>query len=453
MIRSLAFWIARAGAVMLLACGLSFAAGDDARPPNIVLILADDLGYGDLGCYGSRDIRTPNLDRMSSEGVRLTQFYVTGSLCSPSRAGLLTGREQIRTGVPAVLGPDAQTGLGTSEITIAAALKQRGYRTACIGKWHLGSLPKYLPGRFGFDSYFGLPYSNDMGKRTPGNKGVPLMRDSEIIEQPVVLETLTQRYTAEALKVIRESKDRPFFLYMPHTFPHVPLAASEQFRGKSPRGLYGDVVEEIDWSVGEIVRALAELGLDKNTLVLFASDNGPWLAKGKDAGSAGFLRDGKATAYEGGVRIPFLARWPGRLPAGQVINQPAWTADLFPTLVHLAGGTVPSDRKYDGQDIMDVLTGKMSGIDREFIYFKGKSAQAIRSGKWKLHLQRAKDDKVTSTALYDLEADPVERDDRAALNPEIVEKLSKRALAFEAEVLAENTRRRAAENAALTTGH
>ena len=273
------------------------------RPPNIVMIYVDDLGYGDLGCYGS-NIRTPNLDRMAAEGVRFTQFYSANPVCSPARAALLTGRYPTRTGVPNVIMAPDKTGLSPSETTLAALLKPQGYKTMCIGKWHLGHQPQYLPTNRGFDEYYGIPYSNDMTPR-------PLMHNTEVLEEPAVLETLTPRYTQQALQFVERSKDSPFFLYMPHTFPHIPLAASPRFRGKSPLGLYGDVVEELDWSVGEVLAKLKQTGLDNQTLVMFSSDNGPWYQ-----GSPGQLRGRKGSTYEGGVREPFLARFPGRIPRG-----------------------------------------------------------------------------------------------------------------------------------------
>ncbi|MGB9625015.1 MAG: sulfatase family protein, partial [Phycisphaerae bacterium] len=264
------------------------------RPPNLVILFADDLGYGDLCCYGHPSIRTPNLDRMASEGLRFTDFYSAAPVCTPSRAALLTGRLPIRSGMVGttrhVLFPDSKGGLPASEITIAEALKTKGYATACVGKWHLGHLPQYLPTRNGFDSYYGIPYSNDM-------KPSPILRNEEVIEEPAVQETLTPRYTDEAIKFIRREKDKPFFLYLAYNFPHVPLHVSDRFKDKSLRGLYGDVVEEIDWSVGEVLRTLRELGLAEKTLVVFSSDNGPWLIKNQHGGSAGLLRDGKGSTW------------------------------------------------------------------------------------------------------------------------------------------------------------
>src|ERR1039457_2737660 len=301
------------------ACAAARLAAAPARPPNIVMIYCDDLGYGDLGCYGSR-IHTPNLDRMAAEGMRFTQFYSANPVCSPSRAALLTGRYPTRTGVPNVLMPADKTGLAETETTLAALLKPQGYKTICIGKWHLGHQPQYLPTKRGFDEYFGIPYSNDMTPR-------PLMHNTETIEEPAVLETLTPRYTRQALEFIERSKNSPFFLYMPHTFPHIPLAASPRFRGHSPLGLYGDVVEELDWSVGEVLAKLKREGLDNRTLVMFSSDNGPWYQ-----GSPGQLRGRKGSTYEGGVREPFLARFPGRIPrAGEGGSSPSPATTPSPT--------------------------------------------------------------------------------------------------------------------------
>src|SRR5258708_567342 len=300
-----------------------------AKTPNIVFILCDDLGYGDLGCYGSQ-IRTPNLDRLASEGVRFTNFCSADPVCSPSRAALLTGRYRTRVGVPRVLVPQDQGGLNLDETTMADMLKARGYKTVCIGKWHLGRPNQYLPTSRGFDEYFGIPYSNDMNPRV-------LLHNTEVVEQTADLETLTRKYTEQAARFIETSKPSPFFLYMPHTFPHIPLGASARFRGKSPRGLYGDGVEEVDWSVGEVLRALKQNGLEQNTLVMFSSDNGPWYQ-----GSPGKLRGRKNTTFEGGVREPFIARWPGRIPRGRVSDALASMMDIFPTLARLCGGAMPS---------------------------------------------------------------------------------------------------------------
>jgi arylsulfatase len=391
-----------------------------ARPPNVVLIYADDLGYGDLGVYGSR-IRTPNLDRMAGEGARLTQFYSANPVCSPSRAALLTGRYPTRAGVPRVLFPRDTTGLPDSESTLAQVLKQRQYKTMCIGKWHLGHLPPYLPTSRGFDEYFGIPYSNDMSPRV-------LLHNTETVEQEAALETLTPRYTEQAVSFIERSKDSPFFLYMPHTYPHIPLGASPRFRGKSPFGLYGDVVEELDWSVGEVLAAVKRHGLDSNTLVMFSSDNGPWYL-----GSPGRLRGRKGSTYEGGVRVPFLARFPGRIPKGLAPAGVAATIDVLPTVARLCGASLPP-QPLDGVDIWPLLTGARREVPREMLlYFDDWNLQCARQGKWKLHVARYNsfaygpapqsgrvNVPLAKPELYDLEADPDESYDAAPGNPQVV---------------------------------
>lgn len=349
----------------------SFTLAGEIRP-NFVIILADDLGYGDLGCYGHPTIRTPNLDQMAIEGQKYMNAYVCECVCTPSRAGLLTGRYAIRSGMCSskrrVLFPNSAGGLPQYEITIAKALKQKGYATACIGKWHLGHLPQFLPSKHGFDYFFGLPYPNDQNNIS--GKGldavfnprieyfnVPLMRDDKIIERPADQTKLTERYTDESIAFIKKNKDKPFFLYIPHTFPHMPLFASEKFRGKSQRGLYGDTVEELDWSVGQVLQTLRDEKLDKNTLVIFTSDNGPWVFRDLHGGSAGLLRDGKGSTFEGGFREPFIAWWPGKVPAGKTIHDMVSTLDLLPTILKLAGAKVPDDRDLDGYDIAPVLFG------------------------------------------------------------------------------------------------
>ncbi len=353
---------------LLGALGSAAAAAAPARPPNVIVIYADDLGYGDLACYGSR-LSTPNLNRMAAEGARFTQFYSANPVCSPSRAALLTGRYPTRAGVPRVLFPSDTTGLPDSEVTLAQALKPRGYRTMCVGKWHLGHLPQYLPTSRGFDEYFGIPYSNDMKPR-------PLLHNTEVVEAEATLETLTPRYTEQAVRFIERSKDAPFFLYMPHTYPHIPLAASPRFRGKSPSGLYGDVIAELDWSVGEVLAALKRNGLDNHTLVMFSSDNGPWFQ-----GSPGRLRGRKGSTYEGGVREPFLARFPGRIPPGRVVHEVASTMDIFPTVVKLCGAVLPPN-PLDGIDIWPLLTGRSQMLEREvLLYFDNWNLQCARGGR------------------------------------------------------------------------
>jgi len=390
------------------------------KPPNVIFILCDDLGYGDLGCYGSR-IRTPNLDRMAAEGVRFTDFCSADPVCSPSRAALLTGRYPTRVGVPRVLFPQDSGGLNLDETTLANALKQRGYRTMCVGKWHLGRPLDYLPTSRGFDAYFGIPYSNDMTPRV-------LMRDAQVIEQTADLESLTRRYTEEAQRFIEASKGGPFFLYMPHTFPHIPLAASVRFRGKSAEGLYGDVVEEVDWSVGEILQTLQRNVLARNTLVMFSSDNGPWYQ-----GSPGKLRGRKNTTYEGGIREPFLARWTGAIPAGRTSHALASMMDVFPTLARLCGARLPA-KPLDGIDIWPLLHGEKQSIERPpLLYFDNWDLQCARWMNWKLHLARHNTGAympdppggrhsylLPKPELYDLGNDPDESYDVAGENPQVV---------------------------------
>lgn len=418
------------------------------RPlPNIVLIYADDLGFGDLGCYGHPTIRTPNLDRLAAEGSRFTQFYSAAPLCSPSRAALLTGRYPARTGINHVLFPTSTGGLPESETTIAELLRTRGYATQIVGKWHLGHLPQYLPTRHGFDSYFGIPYSNDMSLRTivvyheidrefgrasspklieryRNQPGIPLMRDEEVIETEPDQTRLTARYTAEANAFIRKAAAarKPFFLYFAHTFPHVPLFASAGFRGRSRRGLYGDAVEELDWSVGQVVKTLAELKLDSNTLVLFSSDNGGAVNLGRHGGSNGALREGKGTTWEGGVREPFIARWKGRIAPGQVRHEVASTLDIFPTLARLTGARPPANTVLDGADLAPLLWEGKTRPQPDLFYYHAGRVQALRRGPWKLHITGG-GKQPQRTGLYQVETDIAERFDVAADHPDIVAQL------------------------------
>jgi len=430
--------------ILILLSGIfSFASnGQDRRgdqPPNLVIIFADDLGYGDLGVYGHPTIRTPSLDQMAQEGMRFTQFYVAASVCTPSRAALMTGRYPVRTGLVEgilpgrVLFPSDRVGLPREEVTIAEVLKQRDYATMAIGKWHLGHLPEYLPTSQGFDGYFGLPYSNDMDYITardgkPGYWNVPLIRDTLIIERPAEQTTLTKRYTEEAIRFIRENTGRPFFLYLAHTMPHVPLFASTGFAGTSTRGLYGDVVEEIDWSVGEVLKALRETGIAENTLVIFTSDNGPWLVQGINGGSAGLLREGKGTTWEGGMREPMIAWWPGTIPSGVTSHEIISSLDLLPTAAALAGVS-PPDRELDGFNILPLLKGEAQSLRDFFVFYRGDRVYAARLGPWKAHF-------ITQTAypdglpvphdppvLYQLDQDPSERFDIASKHPEIIEEI------------------------------
>ena len=405
---------------------------------NIVLIYADDLGYGDLGITGHPTIRTPNLDRMADEGVTMTQFYSVASLCTPSRAALLTGRYPIRNGMTKINFPHSENGLPPSEITLAEILKSQGYATACIGKWHLGHLPEYLPTNHGFDYFFGIPYSNDMDPDWPYNPSylpmpeLPLMRNEEIIEQPCVQETLTKRSTEEAIRFIEKNKDQPFFCYLPYVMPHLPLHASDQFKGKSKRGLYGDVIEELDWGVGQLLDTLKRLKIDDRTLVIFTSDNGPSIQPNIDVGRSGLLRGSKHTTWEGGLRVPFIAWAPNLLPAGKTYMDVGTTMDLFTTLAELSGASVPGDRTIDGENIMGAWQGK-SGRPHDPIYFyHGDRLAAVRFEKYKLHLWKnvpestfGKWVKCDPYELYDVESDPSERFNIAHEKAEIVSRIEK----------------------------
>jgi arylsulfatase A-like enzyme len=436
-----------------------------ARPPNIVIIYADDLGYGDLGCYGSPDIATPNLDRMAKEGVRFTNFYTAQAVCSASRAALLTGCYPNRVSILGALFPNNPNGINPSEDTLAEVLKGRGYATAIFGKWHLGDREPSLPTHHGFDEYLGLPYSNDMRKtpkRKPDYPELPLVEGTKAIETEPDQSKLTTLYTERAVKFIDTNKERPFFLYVPHTMPHVPLAVSDKFKGKSKRGIYGDVIMEIDWSVGQILERLKQNGLDENTLVVFSSDNGPWLRYGDHGGSAGPLREGKGTAFEGGVRVPGIFRWPGRVPPGRECAEPAMTIDLLPTVAKLADAPLPSDRIIDGNDIWPLLAGEAGAKSpHEVLYFYwGRELHAVRSGKWKLHLPHTyrtvdgagaggKDGKQPlaniDLSLFDLEADVGETKNVAADHPDVLNRLMAYAERARAD-LGDTLTKRAAKN-------
>jgi len=412
------------------------------RLPNFVIIFADDLGYGDLSCYGHPAISTPNLDRMADEGMRFTQFYSAASVCSPSRAALLTGRYQIRSGITRVLQPLDRVGLPADEITFAEALKSKGYATACIGKWHLGQLPWSLPTRQGFDYYFGLPYSNNMSPSVPGREHyppLPLVRNEEVIETEPKQWQLTPRYTEEAVSFIKQNKDKPFLVYMPHTFPHGPLFASPRFKGKSLYGLYGDVVEELDWSVGEILDTLRELQLVDNTLVFFTSDNGA-VARRPDGGCVGLLTGKKGNVFEGGIREPAIAWWPGRVPAGSVSRDVAITIDLFTTVLALGGVEIPKDRPIDGVNLVPVLEGKKPVAKRTLFFYRGDDLQAVRRGPWKLiYLKKSSAStrhfrpvRTNSPQLFQIEHDPSEKVNLAKEHPEIVAELVKEIERFKA---------------------
>jgi len=412
-------------------------------PPNIVIVFADDLGYGDPSCYGHPTIRTPHLDRMAEEGIRFTQFYVAASVCTPSRAGLMTGRYPIRSGMCSdkrrVLFPNSGGGMPANELTLAEALKSQGYTTACVGKWHLGHLPQFLPTSHGFDSYYGIPYSNDMDRTSEAPRGraafwdpkvkywnVPLLKDQKIIERPADQTTITKRYGEQAVQFIKQNKDNPFFLYLPHNLPHVPLFRSQEFQGQSERGLYGDVIEEIDHTVGQILNTLRELELDQNTFVFFTSDNGPWLPFKTHGGSAGLLREGKGTTWEGGMREPGIGWWPGKIPAGQVSTELASTLDLYATCVLLAGAELPQDRVVDGLDIRPALFGTGPSPRASLIYYRGEQVYAARMGPWKAHFitQGAyggpKRVAHETPELYHLLHDPSEKYNIADDHPEVI---------------------------------
>lgn len=433
---------------------LTFPFSLHARKPNFVIIMTDDQGYQDLGCFGSPKIKTPHVDRMATEGMRFTDFYSGASVCTPSRAALMTGCYASRVGNLPVLFPRSNTGLNPDEITIAEILKEQGYATACIGKWHLGHHAPFLPTRQGFDTYFGIPYSNDMTldpsqpladdivlregvtlesiRNHKKRDLVPLMRDEKIVEYPADQNTLTKRYTEEAVKFIKANRDRPFFIYLPHTMPHIPLFVTPEFEGKSEIGLYGDAVEEIDWSTGQILDTLRELKIDKHTLVVYTSDNGPWKLDQKSwvkgnknrrvGGFAHPLRGYKFSRFEGGMRVPTVMWWPGRIPAGTSCGEVAASMDLLPTCAALAGAEPPKDRGTDGKSLVALLEGKEGAKSPHEAFFY--RTEAVRMGDWKLK----------GKALYNLKTDISEQTDVAREHPHIAARLKKRLDAFKAEI-------------------
>lgn len=430
-------------------------AASAARPPNVVIIFADDLGYGDLGCYGHPSIRTPHLDRMAAEGLRFTDFYSAAEVCTPSRAALLTGRLPVRNGMASdnrrVLFPNSKGGLPPGETTLAEALKGKGYATAHIGKWHLGIHPGSRPNDQGFDYTLGLPYSNDMdgrpnlprgssGLENPPADGwnVALLENGKVVQQPADQPLLTKRYTEAAVKFIREQAPRPFFLYFAHTFPHVPLFASPEFKGRSRRGIYGDTVEELDWSVGQVLAALRAAGVAGNTLVVFTSDNGPWLTQRLQGGSAGLLREGKGSTFEGGMRVPGIAWWPGRIRTG-VTSVPVSTMDLFPTALALAGVAKPR-QVLDGLDISTVLLEGAKLPDRPYFYYRGERLFACRLGNFKAHFLtqagygQPKPEEHERPLLYNVAIDPSEKFDVAEKHPDVLAAI-KQAVAAHAAAL------------------
>ncbi|WP_431170900.1 sulfatase family protein [Robiginitalea biformata] len=429
------------------------AAGGIPEKPNFIIVFADDLGYGDLSSFGHPTIHTKNLDRMAAEGQKWTNFYVAASVCTPSRAGLLTGRLPVRNGLTSneigVFFPDSHNGMPASEITLAEQLKKAGYATGMVGKWHLGHKEEYLPPNHGFDDYFGIPYSNDMdftgqfasyqdyfGRYTERYESlkteeynVPLIRGTEEIERPVNQNTITKRYNDEAVKWIREHKDEPFFMYLAHSLPHVPLFTSDEFRGTSARGLYGDVVEEIDHGVGQIMELLEAEGLAENTIVVFTSDNGPWLPTGISGGSAGLLREGKGTTWEGGMREPTIFWAPGMLPAKVVMDMGS-TLDLFNTFSSLAGVPMPDDREMDGVDLSPILFGDAESPRKEMFYYQGADLYAVRLGPYKAHfytkeayVMGAERVEHNPPLLYNVEEDPSEKYDLSGKHPEVIEEI------------------------------
>lgn len=405
------------------------AAGDEAAAsarPNILWIWADNLGYGDLSCYGSESIQTPVIDRLAADGARFTQYYIAHAVCSPSRAALLTGRQPFRVGIVDVLRPDGPDGIPPDEITLAEALREQGYATIAIGKWHLGDQVEFLPKQHGFDAYFGIPYSMDMLPTI-------LIRDDEIIERLPghKVANITERYTQEAIGFIRANRQRPFFVYLSHTIPHPPITLPEKFQDPS-RPLYDCAIEYMDQQIGVLLEELDKAGLRDNTLVVVSSDNGPMHRDG----SPGKLRGRIGTSLEGGVRVPLVANWPGQIPAGRVVDTPAIAYDIFPTLVGLAGGKVPDDREYDGQDIWSLLSGNGEGDfvrAKPFFWIFGDKISSMRDGRWKMHIAR-RDRALKTPELYDLANDPGESRNLAEENPEVVGELLKKAGELQADI-------------------
>ena len=434
--------------LLIIACALAFVVAstraDGASTPNVVLIFCDDLGYGDVGPFGSKN-PTPNLDRMAREGAKFTDFYVAQAVCSASRAALLSGCYANRVSIQGALPPNARLGIHPSETLMPEVFKSRGYATGMVGKWHLGDAPQFLPTRNGFDEYFGLPYSNDMWPRHPESRfpDLPLIEGEKKVEFNPDQRKLTTAYTERAVSFIDRNREKPFFLYVAHSMPHVPLFVSDKFEGKTGLGLYADVIAEIDWSVGQILDALKRNGVDGNTLVVFTSDNGPWLSYGDHGGSAGPLREGKTTTFEGGVRVPCVMRWPGTIPAGSVVGAVASTIDLLPTFAKLIGASLSADRPIDGRDIGPLMRNEPGAKSphEAFYYFWGRRLQAVRAGKWKLTFPHEYSHVVTrggggkpgkyqqnprasiDLSLFDLESDPGETKNVIADHPDVVKRL------------------------------
>lgn len=358
--------------------------------PNIIILFADDLGYGDVSCYGSGNIKTPNLDKMASEGTRFTNFYVAAASCTPSRASLLTGCYPQRVGLPSVIDDRSNKGLNSSEITIAEYLEQNGYVTGMFGKWHLGHHPQFMPNRHGFQEFVGIPYSADMWPfhPRPSHKypPLPLYKNEKVIDYNYDVNEMTTLFTEQAVDFIHTNKEKPFFIYLPYSQPHVPLGVSNKFKGKSKAGLYGDAVMEIDWSVEQIIKAVVEAGITNNTLILFTSDNGPWLTYGNHAGTTNGLREGKSTTFDGGFKVPFIAKMPGTVPSGKVVDKVVTALDILPTILELTNSKMPIMNEIDGQNVWPIFTGRGRVKEKPFFFIKGNEVQAVRKGKWKLHV-------------------------------------------------------------------
>ena len=460
-------------AIFLLNDPTHAATTKPVEQPNFVIIYIDDMGYGDIGpfgvgTYGDEKIETPNLDRMADEGRRFTDFYVTQAVCSASRAGLMTGCYNVRVGILGALYHGSNHGINAEETTIAEVVKQKGYATACFGKWHLGHHPKFLPVHHGFDEYYGLPYSNDMWPYHPDGKAgkyypkLRMIEGDKVVDEEVTAEDqcqLTTEYTRRAVDFIDRNHDRPFLLYLPHSMVHVPLYVSEKFKGKSKRGLFGDVVMEIDWSVGQVLDTLRKHGIDKKTMVIFTADNGPWLSYGDHCGTAGPLREGKGTMFDGGCREPTIFWWPGTIPADTTCSTPAMTIDLLPTIAYLADAPLPK-LPIDGKNIWPLIAGEPGAKSphEAYYFYYDRQLQAIRMGKWKMHFPHKYrtlsgrkggtggipvkyDQAKIGISLFDMEKDPGETTDLAKENPEVVAKIKKLGDAMRADLGDENRKK------------